>query len=156
MSNDKIIAAWNKMNPDSNTKRKIMQEIMKSMETNRTNNFINKYRRFAVGFVASVVLLLGSFGTAYAASPALREYVHSLLFPIYTSDEFVSIENGHMTGSFDQTDVLLSFLDKFNKAEFGNTISAAWENGYHYSLFEENVNQLRALKNIVLWYIWKG
>ena len=27
MSNDKIIAAWNRMNPDSNTKIKILQQI---------------------------------------------------------------------------------------------------------------------------------
>ena len=144
MSDDKIIAAWNKMNPDSSTKRKIMQEIMENMESSRKNNFINKCRRFAVGFAASVVLLLGSFGTAYAASPAFREYIHSLMFPMYISDEIVSIENGHMTSSFDKADVLLSFLDKFNKAEFGNTITAAWENGYHYSLFGQNKNQIRA------------
>ncbi len=147
MSDDKIIAAWNKMNPDSSTKRKIMQEIMKTMEIRRKNNFINKYRRFSVGFVAAVVLLLGSFVTAYAASPTFREYVHSLLFPIYTSDEIISIENGHMTGSFDEVDVLLSFLDKFNKAEFGNKITAAWENGYHYSLFGQNENQIQAFVN---------
>lgn len=144
MNDDKIIAAWNKMNPDNSTKEKMLQEIMDTMETSRKNIFIIKYRRFAVGFAAAVVLLLGSFGTAYAANPAFREYVHSLLFPLYTSDEIVSIDNGHMTGSFDKTDVLLSFLDKFNKEEFGNSITVVKENGYHYGLFAQNENQLLA------------
>ncbi len=144
MNDDKFIAAWNKMNPDNSTKGKMLQEIMDTMETSRKNIFIIKYRRFAVGFAAAVVLLLGSFGTAYAANPAFREYVHSLLFPLYTSDKIVSIANGHMTGSFDKTDVLLSFLDKFNKEEFGNSITVAKENGYHYGLFAQNENQLLA------------
>lgn len=144
MSNDKIIAAWNKMNPDISTKEKLLQQIQEAMETSRKNSFIRKFRRFAVGFAAAVVLLSGSFGTAYAASPAFREYIHSLLFPLYTSDEIVSINNGHMTGSFDIIDVLLSFLDKFNKEEFENSITAARENGYHYSLSAQNENQVLA------------
>lgn len=144
MSDDKIIAAWNKMNPDSNVKEKMLKEIMDTMEAGRKNNFIINYRRFAVGCAAAVALLLCSFGTAYAASPAFREYVHSLLFPLYTSEEIVSIDNGHMTGSFDKADVLLSFLDKFNQKEFGNSINVAKENGYDYSLFAQNENQLLA------------
>lgn len=56
----------------------------------------------------------------------------------------VSINNGHMTGSFDIIDILLSFLDKFNKEEFGNSITAARENGYHYSLSAQNENQVLA------------
>ncbi len=145
MNDDKIITAWNRMNPDNNTKEKILQEIQAAMETSEKNNFIRKFRHFGVGFAAAIVLLLGSFGTAYAASPEFREYIQSLLFPLYTSEEIVSIHNGHMTGSFDISDVLLSFLDKFNKKEFGNSITAAKENGYHYSLFSQNGNQVLAL-----------
>lgn len=144
MSNGKIIAAWNRMNPDSSTKEYILQEIQNTMETRSKSDPIKGFRRFGVGFAAAVVLLLGSFGTVYAASPAFREYVHSLLFPLYSSDEMISIENGHMTGSFDKTDVLLSFLDKFNKKEFENSITAMEENGYRYSLFAQNENQLMA------------
>lgn len=144
MSNDKIIAAWNKMNPDSSTKEKILQQLQETMEASEKNRFTRKFRRFAVGFAATIVLLLGSFGTAYAASPVFRDYIHSLRFPLYTSNEIVSIDNGHMTGSFDTIDALLSFLDKFNKKEFGNSITAARENGYYYSLFAQNENQLLA------------
>ncbi|MDE6015012.1 MAG: hypothetical protein K2H41_04810 [Acetatifactor sp.] len=144
MSNDKIIAAWNKMSPDSSTKEKILQQLQETMETSEKNSFTKMFRRFAVGFAATVVLLLGSFGTAYAASPVFRDYIHSLLFPLYTSDEIISIDNGHMTGSFDIIDALLSFLDKFNKKEFGNSITAARENGYYYSLFAQNGDQLLA------------
>ena len=144
MSNDKIIAAWNRMNPDSSTKEKILQQLQETIETSGKNSFIRMFRRFAVGFAATIVLLLGSFGTAYAASPVFRDYIYSLLFPLYTSDEIISIDNGHMTGSFDIIDALLSFLDKFNKEKFGNSITAAKENGYYYSLFAQNENQLLA------------
>ncbi|MDE7351530.1 MAG: hypothetical protein K2O06_00540 [Acetatifactor sp.] len=144
MSDDKIISAWNKMNPDSSTKEKILLQIQDTVKAGKKNNLTLIFRRFAVGFAAAAVLLLGSLGTAYAASPAFREYVHLLLFPLYTSEEIISIDNGHMTGSFDKTDVLLSFLDKFNRKEFGNAITVTKENGYHYSLFIQNMNQLLA------------
>lgn len=144
MSNDKIIAAWNRMNPDSNTKIKILQQIQDTMETGKTNNFTGNFRRLAVIAVAAIVLLSGTLGTVYAASPAFREYVHTLLFPLYTSDKIVSIKNGHMTSSFDKTDVLLSFLDKFNKENLGDPITAKKENGYHYSLSAQNENRLLA------------
>lgn len=144
MSNDKIIAAWNRMNPDSSTKEKILQQLQETMEASEKNSFTRKFRRFAIGFAATIVLLLGSFGTAYAASPVFRDYIYSLLFPLYTSDEIISIDNGHMTGSFDIINTLLSFLDKFNKEEFANSITAARENGYYYSLFAQNENQLLA------------
>lgn len=98
MSNDKMVAAWNRMNPDNSTKEKILQQIKETMQTSRKSSIGRKFRHLAVGFAAALVLLLGSFGTAYAASPAFREYVHLLLFPLYTSDEIVSIDNGHMTG----------------------------------------------------------
>lgn len=144
MRDDKIIAAWNRMNPNSSTKEEIFHRIQDTIETHQKNNFTRMFRRFAIGAAAAVIVLFGSFGTAYAASPAFREYVHTLLFPLYTSDEMVSIDNGHMTGSFDQSDVLLSFLDKFNRQEFGNSITAAEENGYQYSLYGQNEDQLRA------------
>lgn len=144
MSNDKIIVAWNRMNPDSSTKENILREIQNTLETNRKSNFIRSFRRFGVGFAAALVLLLSSFGTVYAASSAFREYVHSLLFPLYTSDEIISINNGHLTGSFDKTDVLLTFLDKFNKKEFDNSITVMKENGYNYSLFKQKENHLMA------------
>lgn len=144
MENDKMIAAWNRMNPDSSTKEKILQQILETAETSKKSGFIRKFRRFAVGFAAAVVLLLGSFGTAYAASPVFKDFIHSLLFPLYTSDEIVSIDNGHMTGSFDTIDVLLSFLDRFNKEEFENSVTAARENGYRYSLFVQDENELLA------------
>ncbi|MCM1187698.1 MAG: hypothetical protein NC541_00190 [bacterium] len=162
MIEDKIIAAWNRMNPDSSTKERILREITdvmmgksamaekntmaekNAMGIRKKGNGIKLFRRFAVGAAVAAVLLAGSLGSVYAASPAFREYVRSLLFPLYTPEEIVSIENGHMTGSFDKTDVLLTFLDRFNKKEFGNSITAAMENGYRYSLFVQNENQLLA------------
>ena len=144
MREDKIIAAWDKMNPDSGTKERILQQIQRTMEQEKTYHFKEIFRKTAIGFASSLILLLGSFGTAYAANPAFRDYVHLLLFPVYASDEFVSISNGHMTGAFDETDVLLSFLDRFNRAEFGNSITAVNENGYHYGLFVKDDDRLQA------------
>ena len=123
--------------PDS-----IKEEIDEKIE--KKKNMSEKLNKKIGVCILAGISLLGSFGTAYAANPAFRESVHSLLFPLYTLDEIVSIDNGHMTGSFDKTDVLLSFLDKFNKEEFGNSITVAKENGYHYGLFAQNENQLLA------------
>lgn len=144
MRDNKIFEAWNRMNPDRSTKEKILQQVQAAMDTRERKRFPGNFRRFAVGFVASALFLLGSFSAVYAASPAFREYVHSLLFPLYAPDEMISIDNGHMTGSFDISDVLLSFLDKFNNNEFGNEITAMKEDGYHYSLFTQNENRILA------------
>lgn len=144
MKDEKIVTAWNSMNPDSATKVKMLQQIQSSLNANSRLHLRCNLKRLALGFAAVFILLLGSFGTAYAASPAFRDYVHSLLFPLYTSDEFVSIDNGHLTGAFDKTDVLLSFLDRFNRSEFGNSITAAKADGYRYSLFTQDENQLLA------------
>lgn len=144
MKDEKIVTAWNRMNPDSAAKEKMFQQIQSSLKAHNKLKFRNNLKRFALGFAAVFILLLGSFGTAYAASPAFRDYVHSLLFPLYTSDEFVSIDNGHLTGAFDKTDVLLTFLDRFNRSEFGNSITAAKADGYRYSLFTQDENQLLA------------
>lgn len=144
MGEDKIIAAWNRVNPDNGTKERILRQIQDTMEQKKASRFKGVFRKFAVGAAALFILMLGSIGTAYAASPAFREYLHSLLFPVYTPEEIVSLDNGHMTGSFDLTDVLLSFLDRFNRGEFGGSVTALRKEGYHYSLYRENEDRLRA------------
>lgn len=110
MKENKIFEAWNRMNSDSSTKENMLRQIQVAMDAKERKHFLGNFRRFAVGFAAAALFLLGSFATVYAASPVFREYIHSLLFPLYTPDEMISIENGHMTGSFDVVDVLLSFF----------------------------------------------
>lgn len=144
MRNEKIVTAWNRLNPDRNTKERIFQNLRDRLETNNAKNIPQRtFPRFAIGLLALFVVLVGSFGTAYAASATFRDYVHTLFFPRYTPEEIVSIGNGHMTGSFDEIDVLRSFLDKWNRLEFGNSVTAK-ENGNHYSLFMQNKDQLQA------------
>lgn len=144
MKDEKIMTAWNSMNPDSAARERMLQQIQSSLKVSSRLNFRSNLKRFALGFATVFILLMGSFGTAYAASPAFRDYVHSLLFPLYTSDEFVSIDNGHLTGAFDKTDVLLSFLDRFNRSEFDNFVTAAKADDYRYSLFAQDENRLQA------------
>ena len=84
-------------------KRKNIAVDTRDYGNRQKKQFYKKGLSFWRWICGAVVLFLGSFGTVYAASPAFREYVHSLLFPLYTSDEIVSIDNGHMAGSFDKT-----------------------------------------------------
>lgn len=144
MSNDKLIATWNSMNPDNNTKERILQQLQDTLKSKCVHHSKRVFRRFAIGFATLFIVILGSFGTAYAASDTFRNYIHSLFFPLYTSDEIISIESGHMTGSFDKTDVLLSFLDSLSQYEFGNSITPIKTNGYHYSLFAQDDDHLQA------------
>lgn len=128
----------------SNLCKDMLRQIQGAMEARERKRFVENLRRFAIGFAVVALFLLGSFGTVYAASPVFREYIHSLLFPLYAPDEMISIENGHMTGSFDVVDVLLSFLDKFNRNDFGNEITALKEDGYHYRLFAQDEDRILA------------
>lgn len=144
MSDEKIIAAWNKMNPDSDTKERILHQLQDALESNTKHNSQRVFHRFAIGFASVFIIAFGSFGTAYAASDVFRSYIHSLFFPLYTSDEIVSIDNGHKMGSFDEIDVLFSFLDRLNQHEFGNTITPINPYGYCYSLFIQDDDHLQA------------
>lgn len=143
MRSEKIAAAWDRMNPDLAAKERMRERLQGALEGN-AHKSSRVFPRFSVGFAAACVVLLGSLGTAYAASPSFRAYIHSLFFPLYTSEELVSIDQGHMTGSFDERDVLLTFLDRFNRLEFGNSVTAVKEDGYHYSLFMQDAGHLQA------------
>lgn len=106
--------------------------------------FYGAYRMAAcVGMVFAVMSLAAV--TAFAASESFRETVISLLYPIYSSDEIKELNNGHMTGSFDEVDTLLSFLDRFNteKMEFG--VLAENNEGYTYSMLSDSPDTIMAV-----------
>lgn len=106
--------------------------------------FYGAYRMAAcVGMVFAVMSLAAV--TAFAASETFRETVISLLYPIYSSDEIKELDNGHMTGSFDEVDTLLSFLDRFNadKMEFG--VLAENNAGYAYSMLSDSPDTIMAV-----------
>ena len=57
------------------------------------------------------------FSTAFALSPSFREFFISVLSPVYDEESYTSIDNGHMTGSFDEDNVIMTFLDSLEKEE---------------------------------------
>ena len=103
----------------------------------RESRFYGTYRVAVCIGMAFVAVSLAAV-TAFAASESFREAVISLLYPIYSSDEIKELDNGHMTSSFDETDTLLSFLDRFNaeKMEFG--VLAENNAGYTYSMLSDS------------------
>lgn len=73
------------------------------------------------------------FSTAFALSPSFREFFISVLFPVYDEKSYTAIDNGHMTGSFDEDDVIMTFLDSLEKEE---NIRIKSEKGYDYTVSE--------------------
>lgn len=94
-----------------------------------------------VGFLAASLLTI----TAFATSESFRNTIISLLYPVYSSNEIKALDDGHMTGSFDEVDTLLSFLDRFNneKMEFG--VLAENNAGYAYSLRSYSSDNILAI-----------
>jgi hypothetical protein len=119
--------------------------IQEAMEVKRSTQRLHKVCKLAacicVGFLAASLITV----TAFAKSESFRDTVISLLYPIYSSDEIVELDNGHRTGSFDEQDTLLSFLDRFNaeKMEFG--VQAENNAGYTYSLLSGSSDSILAI-----------
>lgn len=108
------------------------------------HRFYGAYRMAACVAMAFMVVSLAAV-TAFAASESFRETVISLLYPIYSSDEIKELNSGHMAGSFDAVDTLLSFLDRFNteKMEFG--VLAENNAGYTYSMLSDSPDTIMAV-----------
>jgi hypothetical protein len=126
-----------------------IQEAMEAHETvsNRTVKRPTQ-RLYKVSKLAACLcigLLAASLITAAAFAETFREAVISLLYPLYASDEIIELDNGHRTGSFDEQDTLLSFLDRFNgeKMEFG--VQAENDEGYTYSLLSNSPDSILAV-----------
>ena len=105
------------------------------------------YKAHRLAACVCMALLMTSLVTitAFAASETFREAIISVLYPIYSNDEIKELDNGHMTGSFDEQDTLLSFLDRFNaeKMEFG--VLAENSAGYTYSLLSNSPDSILAI-----------
>jgi len=102
-----------------------------SKKENRIVQFL-RFHRFAACICIIILVVIFSFTTAFAASESFRKTVISIFYPLYSNRDLRELEEGHMTGSFEEKDMLLTFLDRFNseKMEFG--ISAKFEQGYSY------------------------
>lgn len=144
MRNEKIIQTWNQLTPDDLCKRRILNNILSANSKKTQNYLLQKCKRCAVTCLTIICILFASVGTVYATNTPFRNFVNSLLFPKYTTNEFISIENGHLTSSFDAQDILLTFLDKFNQKEFGNNITVLNDNGYRYNLYNAGQSEIQA------------
>jgi hypothetical protein len=122
-----------------------VNEKISNRNTKRLTQRLHKVCKLAacicVGLLATSLITV----TAFATSETFRDTVTSLLYPIYSSDEIVELDNGHMAGSFDEQDTLLSFLDRFNaeKMEFG--VQAENNAGYSYSLLSSSPDNILAI-----------
>ncbi len=108
-------------------------ENPKNQKGQRFRNFWQFHRSAAC---ACLVLLATtfSFTTAFAASESFRHAVISIFYPLYSDGEIKELEDGHRTSSFDERDVLLTFLDRFNAEKMEDGISAKYDSGYAYIL----------------------
>ena len=90
-------------------------------------------KRLIRPLLTAAALALVVFSTACALSPGFREAVVSVLFPLYSQNQLEDIGKGHLTGSFDEDDVIMTFLSHLEKDE-GLDIKAP--GGYDYSIYE--------------------
>lgn len=98
----------------------------------------------AAACIALVMLtLLGATTIVFASNERFRNAAVKL-FSGFTEDDEAQIENGHMTGRLDKTDVLLTFLDDFNKNHPGEE-KVKYNNGYEYRFLEEKNGSITAV-----------
>lgn len=105
------------------------------------------YKAHRLAACICMALLMTSLATitAFAASETFREAIISVLYPIYSSEEIKELDNGHMTGSFDEQDTLLSFLDRFNAEKMELGVLAENNEGYTYSLLSNSPDSILAI-----------
>ena len=85
------------------------------------------------------------FATAFAASSTFRQSVISIFLPVYSDNEIKEIDNGHMTGSFDEIDVLNTFLERFNLENMEEGLKAKKHRGFEKTLLYEGEDSIKAI-----------
>ena len=105
------------------------------------------YKAYRLAACVCMALLMTSLVTitAFAASETFRETIISVLYHIYSSEEIKALDNGNMTGSFDEQDTLLSFLDRFNAEKMELGVLAENNEGYTYSLLSNSPDSILAI-----------
>lgn len=107
--------------------------IKESNTSRKAVRFWQVHRLAACVCIAFLVMML-SFTAVFAASESFRNMIIKVLFPVYSQGELKEIAEGHMTGSFDEVDTLLTFLSRFNAEKMEEGISAKCDSGYSYIL----------------------
>lgn len=141
MSREKISQIINQLNTEYISEALELEATISSKKKGIV--FYKKYR-FAACICMVVLTAMLSFTTAFATNESFRETIVRILYPLYTSDEIKELDSGHLTGSFDETDTLLTFLDKFNKEKMELGILARKENGYAYTLVHNTADVMEA------------
>lgn len=147
MSREKISQIINQINTEYISEALELETTISSKKKNHGIVFYKKYR-FSACICMVVLAAMLSFTTAFATNQLFRETIIRIFYPLYTSDEIKELDNGHMTGSYDITDTLLTFLDMFNKEKMELRISAKNENGYTHT-FVRNTSDVNGTENIL-------
>lgn len=111
-------------------------------------NKINLFWRSHKVAASVIVVLLAvciTFTTAFAASSTFRKAVISIFFPLYLENEIIEVDNGHMTSSFDEIEVLNTFLEKFNGENMEEGLKAKKEYGFESTLVYEGEDSIKAI-----------
>lgn len=147
MRREKISQIINQIHTEYISEALELEAAISSKKKNKGIVFYKKYR-FAVCICVVILAAMLSFTTAFATNELFRETIIRIFYPLYTSDEIKELDNGHRTGSFDITDTLLTFLNKFNKEKMELGISAKNENGYTHTLIH-NTSNVKDVENIM-------
>lgn len=147
MNCEKISQVINQIDIDYISEALEVESMISNKNKNKVILFYKNYR-FAACMCMIVLAIMLSFTTAFATSESFRETIVRILYPLYTSDEIKKLDSGHLTSSFDETDTLLTFLDKFNKEKMELGIFARKENGYAYTLVH-NTSDVMEADNII-------
>lgn len=104
-----------------------------------------KFHKIAACFAAIIFIAVFSFGTAFAVNADFRQAVISFLFPVYTENRLLEIDEGHGTGSFSMEDTLCTFLEKFNSENMVDNVTVRKENGFEYVILANGENSINVI-----------
>ncbi len=104
-----------------------------------------RLRKMVACFSIVGLVVMLSFGTAFAISADMRQAVVSFFFPGYTQNQLQEIDEGHRTGSFSMEDTLFTFLEKFNREHMADDVMAKKENGFEYVILTLDENSINVI-----------
>lgn len=101
-----------------------------------------KFHKVAACFSAIILIVVFSFGAAFAVNADFRQAVISFLFPAYTENQLHEIDEGHRSGSFSMEDTLFTFLEKFNSENMADNVTVKKDNGFEYVILPNAENSV--------------
>lgn len=132
MNEELFQRTFSKLEASGQAKEELLQ--MMESKTKQSRRPVFRAARLAAIAAAAMCLLAA---TAFAASGSFRGAVLGLLFPRYGQSELIEIDEGHRTGSFDRADTLNTFLEKFDRENLGDGVTAKMADGFHKEVLAE-------------------